>query len=312
MFIIYLLHTLSDVHFKVPQRMIECGLATDEEGANKRASQLIQAAVNRTKAAITKYNTYNDKRDGRAQKKIAGCVPPLSECYFANKVPLEINRMISEYTVILTTLLDCKVDMLLAETLSTEREAVAILNSLSNIVQQKKSENKQGRIPPIWISFTIHDDKPTKLRSDEILEDACRSIVQEASKLNLPLEVVGVNCSTPTAISTAIPILVKITEGTNIKVSAYGNCFQTTTSEWMNSLDDNDVGKGDTTIDSSDYDEEGYLTPDAYAKFTLEWVKSGAHIIGGCCGSRPAHMHKVAAANKPQHLYSHPIQIQYT
>ena len=96
---------------KVPQRMIECGLATDEEGANKRASQLIAAAVNRAKAAITKYNTHNNWGDERV-KKIAGCVPPLSECYFANKVPMEINRMISEYTVILTTLLDCKVDIL--------------------------------------------------------------------------------------------------------------------------------------------------------------------------------------------------------
>jgi len=275
--------------------MIECGLATDEECASKRVSQLIQAAVDRAKSAITKYN---NKGDGRA-KKIAGCVPPLSECYFAIKVQ-ELNRMISEYTVILTTLLDCKVDILLAETLSTEREAVAILHSLSNIIQQKKSENITSCIPPIWISFTIHDDKPTKLRSDEILENVCNSIIQEASKLNLPLQVIGVNCSTPTAISTAIPILAKVTEGTNIKVSAYGNCFQTTTSEWMNSLDDNEDIKEDTSneitkSDSSDYDEEGYLTPDAYTKFTLDWVKSGAQIIGGCCGSRPSHMDKVAA-----------------
>jgi len=96
---------------------------------------------------------------------------------------------------------------------------------------------------------------------------------------------------------------VKITAGTGIKVSAYGNCFQTTTSEWINSLDDNDDGKGDTIEETktkidSDYDEEGYLTPDAYTKFTLEWVKAGAQIIGGCCGSRPAHMHKVAHAIK--------------
>ena len=279
--------------------MIECGLATDEEGANKRASQLIQAAVDRAKSAITKYN--HNKGDGSVQKKIAGCVPPLSECYFANKVSPDLYKLISEYRIILTSLLDCKVDILLAETLSKEQEAVAILHSLSNTTQQKKSENIS--LPPIWISFTIHDDKPTNLRSDETLEDVCKSIIQEASKLNLPLQVIGVNCSTPTAISTAIPILAKVTEGTNIKVSAYGNCFQTTTSEWMNSLDDNgDDVQDDTTkmikIDSLDYDEEGYLTPDAYTKFTLEWIKSGAQIIGGCCGSRPAHMHKVAAAIK--------------
>jgi len=108
-------YTLSYVHFKVPQRMIECGLATDEVSANKRASQLIQAAVDRAKSAITKYNAHNNRRDGRAHKKIAGCVPPLSECYFANKVSPDLDILISEYTIILTTLLDCKVGILLAE-----------------------------------------------------------------------------------------------------------------------------------------------------------------------------------------------------
>ena len=53
-----------------------------------------------------------------------------------------------------------------------------------------------------------------------------------------------------------------------------------------------------TTRSAEDYDEEGYLLPDAYAKFAREWVGSGATTIGGCCGSRPQHMKKVASLLK--------------
>jgi len=278
--------------------MIECGLATDKESSNMRASELIRASVNRAREALKKYEGENG---GINQKRlIAGCVPPLTECYFAAKVPSSLNDLIPEYTVILSTLLDCNVDVLLAETLSSTREALAILRSLSGM----QKTGGYPVIPPVWISFTIRDDRPDKLRSDESLEEACQTVIQEATSLDHPLrlEAIGVNCSTPTAISDAIPILAKTVEGTNIKVSAYGNCFRTTTSEWMSSLDnDNEGNDGSTTgaakqqtTCAEEYDEEGYLLPDAYANYALEWTKAGARIVGGCCGSRPKHMQKVA------------------
>ena len=295
---------------QVPQRMIECGLATDENTSHKRASQFIKASVDRAKAAIAKYNKGTETEcvvhQGECKQLIAGCVPPLSECYFANKVPTTLDSLISEYTVILTTLLECNVDILLAETLSTKREAVSILQSVSNIIHQKNQSHNNMTIPLIWISFTIHDDEPTKLRSDESLEIACQSIIQEANNLNLSIDALGINCSTPRAISQAVPILTKVTEGTNIKVCAYGNCFRTTTSEWINSLgveddttnDDKDMKKAMIESCDKDYDEDGYLLPSVYANFATEWIKSGAQIIGGCCGSRPKHMCKVATVLK--------------
>ena len=289
--------------------MLGCGLATDEDTSHKRSSQ----SVDRARAAIAKYNkgtkTENDIQQKECKQLIAGCVPPLSECYFANKVPTTLDSLISEYTVILTTLFECNVDILLAETLSTQREAVAILQSLSNIIHKKNPSHNNMTIPLIWISFTIHDDEPTKLRSDESLEKVCQSLIQEANKLNLAIDALGINCSTPRAISQAVPILTKVTEGTNIKVCTYGNCFRTTTSEWINSLGEDDTTNDDidmkkTMFESdNDYDEDGYLLPDIYAKFATEWKESGAQIIGGCCGSRPKHLCKVAAVLKdPQVL----------
>mmetsp|Transcript_30348 Transcript_30348/g.54978 ORF Transcript_30348/g.54978 Transcript_30348/m.54978 type:complete len:126 (+) Transcript_30348:40-417(+) len=54
----------------VPQRMIECGLVTNEANSNSRASELIRASVDRARAAIIKY----EKEVGKNKKKklIAG------------------------------------------------------------------------------------------------------------------------------------------------------------------------------------------------------------------------------------------------
>ncbi|KAL7552390.1 hypothetical protein ACHAWF_017350 [Thalassiosira exigua] len=281
----------------VPQRMLECGLATDRAGANRRASELIRASVDRAKAAVAKYRTKAGADDAN-EKTIAGCVPPLTECYFANKVPTDVDDLVPEYAAILSTLLDCGVDVLLAETISTAREARAILRSLSRLRDASSSA-----IPPLWVSFTVHDDRPTRLRSDEPLDAACSSVVEEAGSLSLPLEAVGVNCSTPSAISAAVPILAGLTAGTNVGVLAYGNCFRTTTSEWMNSLEEGGGSggagaPGGSNGRSEDYDEDGYLLPDAYAKYAVAWADAGATIVGGCCGSRPEHMEKVAGVLK--------------
>ncbi|KAL7531046.1 hypothetical protein ACHAXR_007687 [Thalassiosira sp. AJA248-18] len=280
----------------VPQRMIECGLAADEAGSKRRASELIRASVDRARSAITKYR--QGVRSNTQKQLIAGCVPPLTECYFANRVPPSTDYLIPEYTVILSSLLG-KVDILLAETLSTTREALAILRSLSSI-----QNTGTYRIPPLWVSFTVHDDVPTQLRSGEPLEMACRTIISQSSSLSLPLQSIGINCSTPSAISYAVPILTKLVEGTHIKVSAYANCFRTTTSEWMRE-EEGECGDVSCTTSvketnkcAEDYDEEGYLLPDAYVKVASKWVEGGATIIGGCCGSRPSHLNQVALALK--------------
>lgn len=305
----------------VPQRMIESGLSRSESYPypQMRAAQLIIAAVYRAKTAITKHNaTFDGEEDdnkNKQKKMIAGCIPPLTECYMSNKVPTTIDLLINEYKVILSTLIiDCQesvsqVDVLLAETLSTTREAQAILRSLAII-----RNNTKHQIPPLWISFTVHDDQPTKLRSDESLVLTCQSIIQEAAELHITLKAIGINCSTPSAITESVPILVKLVEGMDIKVIAYGNCFKTSTSEWITGLkNENAVTDGNactsetrraeimdynTCINDDDYDDKGILTVDAYSRYACEWARLGARIIGGCCGCSPMHMQQVAIALK--------------
>eukprot|EP00956_Cyclotella_meneghiniana_P023757 scaffold46837_cov63-Cyclotella_meneghiniana.AAC.3 len=245
----------------VPPRMIECGLALDQESANARSVQLINAAVDRASAAIAKYNKYHSKED----------------C--------------TGYKTIVTTLIKRNVDILLAETLSTSREAEAIIKTLSSL----KDTNQNIIIPPLWISFTIHDDKPNQLRSGESLIDVCRLIINQAELSKIHIDAIGVNCSTPSSISVALKELNEMGV-TGIKYIVYGNCFQKTTSEWIRSLNnDNNTSVGMNHHKFDEYDDEGYLLPEIYAKYAKTWAGAGASIIGGCCGCSPDHMKAVSS-----------------
>jgi len=274
--------------------MVECGLASDDEpSAFHRAALLIRSSVDRAKASVAKFE---DGKITQKQKKIAGCVPPLTECYFGDKVPT-IEEMVPEYHMIVSTLVDCKVDIILCETLSTTREAVSILQALSKIKSQQI---------PVWVNFTIKDDNPNELRSGDSLVDACSQIIKLTASLGLPLEAIGINCSSPSAISKALPCISPLVKGSDVKLCAYGNCFQTSTSQWMASLkeegdddddDDDAQNKASEKVVKSakDYDHNGYLLPEAYARYSNEWADLGVQIIGGCCGSRPQHMKQVVS-----------------
>lgn len=270
----------------VPRRMLECGLASNETDAFHRAAMLIKSSVDRAMNAVSNFENTNGKGTGQ-KKRIAGCVPPLTECYFGDKVPSSVESMVPEYELIISTLLESNVDMLLCETLSTVREGLAIMEAL------KIRDSPQI---PIWFNFTIKDDEPSKLRGGESLEDACIHLITVAASLKLPLEAIGINCSAPYAISKALSHISHLAE--RIKLCAYGNCFQTTTSEWMESLKDGSSQSKVTNsviISSKDYDHNGYLLPCAYARYASQWTKLGAKIIGGCCGCRPEHMKQVVS-----------------
>lgn len=282
----------------VPPRMLECGLAVDAEEANVRASQLITASVKRAKETTRQYG---------GTRKVAGCVPPLTECYMANEVPDKAEALVPGYEVILSSLIKESVDVLIAETLTTSREAEAIICALSSVLKKQPGSTSI----PFWLSFTVDDHRPTALRSGESLVHAIAKVFDKIETSNIHLGAVGVNCSAPRALSVAVPTIVELIKTSSKtpppRVIVYGNAFQTTTSDWIRSLDG--ASEGGSSDDApttnslkspdDDYDENGYMLPDVYARYALEWANTGASIIGGCCGCSPEHMRAVAALLHP-------------
>jgi S-methylmethionine-dependent homocysteine/selenocysteine methylase len=161
-------------------------------------------------------------------------------------------------------------DLWLAETLSSIVEAEAVHEALAG----------DGR--PLWISFTLADDRPEpsnpRLRSGEAVADAVQAAVR------LGAAAVLFNCSQPEVMAPAIEAardtLAEL--GATVRTGAYANAFPP---------------KGE--------DEEANallnglrsdLDPPSYLAFARDWVGRGATIIGGCCGIGPEHIAALRAA----------------
>jgi methionine synthase I (cobalamin-dependent) len=41
------------------------------------------------------------------------------------------------------------------------------------------------------------------------------------------------------------------------------------------------------------------MTPERFARQALEWVRGGAQIVGGCCGTGPEHIRALRQALPP-------------
>jgi S-methylmethionine-dependent homocysteine/selenocysteine methylase len=83
---------------------------------------------------------------------------------------------------------------------------------------------------------------------------------------------IGVNC---TAIRQVMPALVRIAESTELPLVAYGNnAWYAEDSAWLAATE---------------------VTPARYGCAAIAWAAAGARLIGGCCGTTPAHIEAVAA-----------------
>jgi homocysteine S-methyltransferase len=155
-----------------------------------------------------------------------------------------------------------KVDILLAETVSSLGEAEGILRGV------------QGMDTPCWISFTVKDDDGTKLRSGENLSDIKPLLDRYAPAAVL------VNCSRPEAFPAAMEILAT----TGLPFGGYANGFTHITDSFLEAA---------PTVAA--LKERTDLTPASYADLAMGWVDQGATIVGGCCEVGPAHITELAA-----------------
>ena len=170
------------------------------------------------------------------------------------------NEMVAAYSESARGLLDGGADILLVETIFDTLNAKAALFAIEQIFA-----DRHERVP-VMISGTITDASGRTL-SGQVTEAFWVSVMHAR-----PLSV-GLNCALgPKELRAYVQELSRVAD---VPVSAHPNAGLP-----------NAFGG---------YDE----SPDAMARILGEWARTGyVNIVGGCCGSTPAHIRAIAAAVK--------------
>jgi S-methylmethionine-dependent homocysteine/selenocysteine methylase len=234
-----------------------CGLADRIEELTTIAGHLAVNARNKC------------TQEGYPAVKICGCLPPLGESYRPDLIlPREMS--LGYYRRIALSLLPF-VDIFLAETMSCLAEATWALEGAIAVNANL----------PLWVSWTVQQNGC--LRSGESATDAIRSL------LNLPeiaqrLKVISFNCSEPEAITLTLKAihadrsLTKELKQRDIYLGAYANRLVPVNPDF-------ELANSESAAPTRDD-----LPPAVYTKFSQQWVKLGAHFVGGCCGVGPQHI----------------------
>ena len=192
---------------------------------------------------------------------IAGSLPPLGGSFRPDLVGSsnKIQALYSEQAELLAP----HVDLLLCETMSSAAEGRAAAKAACDTDR------------PVWVAWTLHEDQSGNLRSGESITDAVQALQ------DLPVHGLLVNCCAPESVTRAMPRLV----ATGIEwIGGYANTFTPIPEDWE--LDGEKETDGLLTLRSD-------LNPENYAAHVTEWLKTGATVVGGCCGTRPSHIAKI-------------------
>jgi len=201
------------------------------------------------------------RNDSGRSVLIAGSLPPLKGSYRPDLVG-ELDEILPLYEE-QAELLAPYVDLLLCETMSSAKEAAAAARAACHT----------GK--PVWVAWTLHEDRSGRLRSGETIATAVATLE------GLPVSGYLANCCAPESVTRAMPQLTK----TGIAYAGgYANTFRPVPVDWK--LDGNK--KTDGSLDLRDD-----LGPENYARHALDWLKAGAAVVGGCCGTGPAHIQQL-------------------
>lgn len=195
---------------------------------------------------------------------VAGSLPPLRGSFRPDRVgpASELIPCYREQARIIAPF----VDFYICETMSSAVEGSA---AAAGALETGK---------PVWVSWTLHEDHSGRLRSGETIEEAVHALDG--------LGVTGclVNCCAPASITRAIPLLAE-TAADRI-IGGYANTFFPIPEDWQ--LDGELETDGLISLRND-------LDPEAYARYASQWIRDGAAVVGGCCGTRPAHIKKISA-----------------
>jgi S-methylmethionine-dependent homocysteine/selenocysteine methylase len=186
----------------------------------------------------------------RPEALIAGSIAPLEDCYLPTfETPPEV--ALAEHRAQARSLAAAGVDLIMVETMPTVAEAEIAL----------RAAVETGRPASVGFVCARSDrGESTRLLSGETLTDAVARVSPLAPAA------IFVNCAAPPVITAALR---ELRELTMLPIGAYAN-----------------VGHVD---DERGWSPDGGITGERYAEHAAEWIALGARVVGGCCGTHPAH-----------------------
>ncbi|MFO0997724.1 MAG: homocysteine S-methyltransferase family protein [Alphaproteobacteria bacterium] len=200
----------------------------------------------------------NEARDGHGEVKVAGSLPPLVGTYDPDLVePRETMRPV--YDEIAGTLAP-GVDLFICESMTTGIEA------------RTAAEAAAATGKPVWVSYILMDSGSNRIRSGETIGEAIKALD------GIAIEAVLFNCCSPEAIGAALP---ELKRSTKARCGGYANAFRPIPDEYRRERDGRRSFRDD-------------VDPPSYARAVRSWLASGAEIVGGCCGTGPAHIRAIA------------------
>lgn len=186
---------------------------------------------------------------GRPEVRVAGSLPPLDTTYEADLVGSE--QELYETYLRIARALAADVDFVIAETLTTVREAVAAARAAAECGLR------------VWVSWNLRLDAPL-IRGGESLQQGI------AALQSLPVDGYMVNCVPTGLVPPALELMRRCTDR---PLGAYANSCEKAPDQ--GALDKHTVPT---------------LSPQEYVAASERWVEAGATWIGGCCDTSPAYV----------------------
>lgn len=178
---------------------------------------------------------------------VAGSIAPVEDCFSPELVDPSSQRLEAEHEQLARWLADAGADLILIETMNSNREAVAATRAARSATSL-----------PVYVSLVPLDGD--HLLDGTLIAEAVNALADEGANL------VALNCAPVSVMRLALPGFARAARAKGIAFGCYPNASER---------------KPDGSWDLNASSDA------AIAALAEEWLNAGATLIGSCCGTTP-------------------------